>query len=258
LASRGSGSAVDELVWRSPPTGSDVADERAWLAHRRPRAEGPVPREASARFWPPGSTLSFLGSEWVVELGFGPPHTSIVSAAALGLSVTPLPLRFADSPLCMISDPGGKLVLIPCWELFRFYYAQMPAVARLVLEFPRWTEETLERLLSFFDGHRFKNSVARPSVPSLLAATQLRAIGRDAAVSFARRGRIQIRAVPPFTGPTTLEVVGHPTMSVSMRPSSSSKSLSLGRCPRGSRRSTGGPSRLSPPSARTSSTWPGG
>jgi len=28
----------------------------------------------------------------------------------------------------------------------------------------------------------------------------------------ARRGRVQIRAVPPFAGPATLEVVGHPTM----------------------------------------------
>jgi hypothetical protein len=46
----------------------------------------------------------------------------------------------------------------------------------------------------------------------LAAATQLRAIGRDAAVSYARRGRVQIRAVPPFAGPTTLEVVGLPTL----------------------------------------------
>ena len=88
----------------------------------------------------------------------------------------------------------------------------MPAVARLVLEFPRWTEETIERLLGFFDGHCFRNAVARPSVLGLGAATQLRGIGRDAAVSYARRGRVQIRAVPPFAGPTTLEVVGHPTM----------------------------------------------
>ena len=175
--------------------------------------EDPSREKPAYGFGGPGPQLSFLGSEWIIELSFGPPQTSIASAAALGLTVTPLPRRFVDSPLCVISDPStGKLALIPCWEIFRFYYAQMPAVARLVLEFPRWTEETLERLLGFFDGHCFRNSVARPSVPGVGAATQLRAIGRDAAVSFARRGRVQIRAVPPFTGPTTLEVVGHPTM----------------------------------------------
>jgi hypothetical protein len=175
--------------------------------------EDPSQEKPAHGFGGPGPQLSFLGSEWIVELDFGTPHTSIVSAAALGLSVTPLPLRFADSPLCVVSDPStGKLVLIPCWELFRFYYAQMPAVARLVLDFPRWTQATLERLLGFFDGHRFSSSVARPSVPGLGAAAQLRAIGRDAAVSYARRGRVQIRAVPPFAGPTILEVVGLPTL----------------------------------------------
>ena len=175
--------------------------------------EDPSQEKPAHGFGGPGPQMSFLGSQWIVELGFGSPHTSIVSAAALGLAVTPLPRRFADSPLCVIGDPStGKLVLIPCWEIFRFYYAQMPAVARLVLEFPRWTNATLELLLGYFDGQHFKNSVARPSVPGLAAATQLRAIGRDAAVSFARRGRVQIRAVPPFIGPTTLEVVGHPTM----------------------------------------------
>jgi hypothetical protein len=173
----------------------------------------PSQERPSHGFGGPSPQLRFLGSEWIIELCFGSPQTSIVSAAALGLKVWPLPAHFADSPLCVTSDPStGKQVLIPCWELFRFYYAQMPAVARLVLEFPRWTEETLERLLSFFDGHRFQNSVARPSVPSSGAATRLHAIGRDAAVSFARRGRLQIRAVPPFAGPITLEVVGHPTM----------------------------------------------
>ena len=176
----------------------------------------------------------------------------------LALAVDGHVVRYGASP-CVISDPStGKLVLIPCWEIFRFYYGQMPAVARLVLEFPRWTEETLERLLGFFDGHRFKNSVARPSVPGLPAATQLRAIGRDAAVSYARRGRVQIRAVPPFAGPATLEVVGHPTMVGSTKPSSFRRSLSRGHCPRVSRGSSGGPSRWSPPSIRRWNTWRGG
>jgi hypothetical protein len=164
--------------------------------------EDPSQEKTAHGFGGPGPQFSFLGSEWIIELSFGPPQTSIVSAAALGLAVTPLPRRFADPPRCAISDPSaGKLVLIPCWEILRFYYAQMPAVARLVLEFPRWTEETIERFLGFFDGYCFRNSVARPSVPGLGAATQLRAIGRDAAVSYARRGRVQIRAVPPFAGP---------------------------------------------------------
>jgi hypothetical protein len=84
-------------------------------------------------------------------------------------------------------------------------------IARQVFEFPRWTDETLDRLLGYFGGHHFQE-VARPSVPSLVAATQLRAIGRDAAVSYACSGRVQIRAVPPFVGPTALEVVGLPTV----------------------------------------------
>jgi hypothetical protein len=51
LACRGSGSAVDEPVRRSRAAGSDIADERAWLAHGRARTGGSVPRNASARFW---------------------------------------------------------------------------------------------------------------------------------------------------------------------------------------------------------------
>jgi hypothetical protein len=139
----------------------------------------PSQEKSPHRFGSPGPEQSFLGSAWIIELCFGSPQTSIVSAAALGLTVSPLPPHFTDSPLCVTSDPSsGKLVPIPVWELFWFYYAQMPAVARLVPEFPRWTDTTLERLLGYFDGLRFQNSVARASVLCSRPSRTSRAITR--------------------------------------------------------------------------------
>src|SRR5664280_1484102 len=140
LARRDSGHGVDKPARRARIAGPGGADQRAGLARRGPRACGPQPREAAARLWRPEPPAALPGQRvdhrallWIA------PETSIVNAAALGLKVWPLPPHFADFPLCVTSDPStGKLVLIPCWELFRFYYAQMPAVARLVLEFPRW------------------------------------------------------------------------------------------------------------------------
>ncbi len=175
--------------------------------------EKPSRERPSDGFGGPGSELRFLGSEWDVELSFGSPQTSIVAADALGVDVTPLPPHFAGSPLCVHSDPSsGKLVLVPCWEIFRYYYAQASAAAGLVFEFPRWNEEALAELLRHFDGHRFQSGLAWPNLASFSAETQLRAIGRDAAVSYARCRRIEIRAVPPFAGPAALEVVGIPTL----------------------------------------------
>lgn len=82
--------------------------------------EDPSHERRPHSFGGPGPQLRFLGSEWTIELDFGSLQTSIVSAADLGLCVSPLPPRFADSPLCVTSDPStGKLVLITCWELFR-------------------------------------------------------------------------------------------------------------------------------------------
>jgi hypothetical protein len=170
-----------------------------------PTDEQPVPPEE------PASEQRFLGSEWSIDLWFGSSETSIASLDALGLRVEPLPARYGASPLCVSADPGsGRLVLIPCWEIFRFYYASAPGVARLVFEFPRWKDETLEPLLLAFDGHSFTSGRRGHDAPKGAAVTHLRAIGRDAAVSFARRGRAQIRSVPPFAGPATLEVVGLP------------------------------------------------
>jgi hypothetical protein len=163
-------------------------------------------------FGGPGPERHCLGSEWIVELTFGSPQTTLASAAELGLSVAPLPPQAADWPACVTSDPrSGRLVVIPCWEIFRFYYARSPVVARQVLEFPRWRQGTLERLMGYFDGQRFRE-VVRSNVPSDTAAAQLQAIGRNAVVAHARRGRIQLRVLPPSAGPTTLEVVGLPTV----------------------------------------------
>jgi hypothetical protein len=85
----------------------------------------------------PASEQRFLGSEWSIELWFGPSETSIASLDALGLRLEPLPARYGASPLCVSADPSsGRLVLLPCWKIFRFYYASAPAVARLAFEFP--------------------------------------------------------------------------------------------------------------------------
>ena len=48
-----------------------------------------------------------------------------------------------------------RLVAIPCWEIFRVYYAGAPRVARLLFDFPRWKAGTLDQMLRSFDGHRF-------------------------------------------------------------------------------------------------------
>jgi hypothetical protein len=172
----------------------------------------PEYRAPPSGFGGPGPGQHCLGSEWIVELSFGTPQTAIVSAAELGLALAPLPAHVADWPACVTSDPhSGRLVIIPCWEIFRYYYAQSPVVARQVLEFPRWRAGMFERLLSYFDGHRFRE-VVRANVPSPMAAEQLRSIGRDAVVAYARRGRIQLRIMPPLVSPTTLQVVGLPAV----------------------------------------------
>jgi hypothetical protein len=63
---------------------------------------------------------------------------------------------FADAPLYVVTDAARRrLVAIPCWEIFRVYYAGAPRVARLLFDFPRWKAGTLERMLRSFDGHQF-------------------------------------------------------------------------------------------------------
>ena len=115
----------------------------------------PKQKQPLNRFGGPGPEHRCLGSEWIVELCFGWPQTTIVRAAELGLTLAPLPAHASDWAACVTSDPrSGRLVVIPCWEIFRYYYAQSP-VARQVMEFARWRAGMLERLLSYFEGHAF-------------------------------------------------------------------------------------------------------
>ncbi len=69
------------------------------------------------------------------------------------------------------------------------------------------------------DARSAAGALRRPSVPRRSSgegastrrrACSLSAIGRDALVTYARTGRAQIRAVPPFRGPARLMAVGIP------------------------------------------------
>jgi hypothetical protein len=160
----------------------------------------------------PGSQQRFLYNEWSIDLCWAAGETRLHTASDLGLEIRPLPERFADASLCVNVDPVlGRLVVIPCWEVFRYYYAGSPLAAQWIFEFPRWKEETLERLLGRFDGHVFRRNISGLyEGPKETAARELRAIGLDAAASYVRSGRVQIWATPPFIGPATLEVIGLP------------------------------------------------
>ncbi len=158
----------------------------------------------------------FIGFEFSVDVPFDAPNMSVVGADELsGLQIGALAghPRFENPPLCVVKDDRRRLVIIPCWEIFRHYYAHGQLVSRLIFQFPSWKPETLSRLLRTFDGHRFEagHRQADASPAGLaFARMQLSAIGRDAAVAFAGTGRAQIRAVPPFVGPASLECIAIP------------------------------------------------
>jgi hypothetical protein len=160
-------------------------------------------------------TICFPGYEWRVNLAFERSGMCVVTAKDLpALAITTLAgrRRFADSPLCIVVDERRKrLVILPCWELFRFYYAYAGTVARLVLQFPAWDGATRDDLLRYFDGHRFGWSPCDAQTGLLeraYAGALLETIGREAAVSYAATGRAHIRAVPPFLGPARVWCVG--------------------------------------------------
>jgi hypothetical protein len=169
----------------------------------------------------PSRERRFLGNEWSVDVWFGSGAQSVQTATELpALAIATLADHpdFADSPLYMVTDPAQKrLIAIPCWEIFRVYYAGAPRVARLLFDFPRWKAGTPERMLRSFDGHRFFGR-ARPASADgdrsdrhpEYAAQQLLAVGRETAIAYATTGRAQIRAVPPIVGPTRLRCVGIP------------------------------------------------
>jgi hypothetical protein len=185
-----------------------------------------APGHAGARRSPragPEYEGRFLGNEWRIDVWFGSGADCITTAAELPvLAIDTLAEHphFADSPLYVLRDRDARrVVAIPCWEIFRVYYGA-PLVARLILEFPRWQAGTLEKLLLTFTGHRFFGMAYRnPEARAPDAATrqrkayateQLRAVGREAAISYATTGRARIRARPPYAGPVTLRCVGIP------------------------------------------------
>jgi hypothetical protein len=159
-----------------------------------------------------------LAGEWSVDLWICHSETVIVTTAefpALAIATLALHPRFATAPLCVMADRrAGLLLIVPCWEIFRFYYAYAYPVARLVFQFPLWTPEMLGRMLKRFDGHVFRSACERntwsPRVATGYAESCLKAIGRDAVVAYAQMGRAQIRAVPPFLGSAWLRCIGVP------------------------------------------------
>jgi len=178
-------------------------------ASEAPEGPGGYARQHGA----PGPEPRFRRSAWrVVGLPSGA-NMRISTAPALGLTIEPLD-EHRSPLLCIFEDrPLRRCVLIPCWELFRYYYAHGPMVASRLFDFPRWKPEMPNRLLRTFDGHRFGlgRGPRRPPAPGReYAAAQLMAIVRDAAVSFAAEGQAQIRAVPPFQGSAALSCVAIP------------------------------------------------
>ena len=166
----------------------------------------------------PCPATKFVAHEWIVDFWLHRSEIRIATAQEFpGLTIATLTgyEHFAQSPQCVILDRAVKqLLIIPCWEIFSWYYAQSPSVARLLFQFPRWEATTLDHLLAYYDGHCFRPSARRQakydSSDAARVGLLLAAIGRDAAVSYARSGSAQIRAVPPFAGAARLLCVGRP------------------------------------------------
>jgi hypothetical protein len=183
------------------------------VLREEPDSNGRVP-DAGYIHGGPTDERRFLGNEWLVDVRFEPSKIAVKAAAELpDLDVRTLADQpsFADPPLCVVTDPARRrLLIVPCWEILRVYYASAPLVARQIFQFPRWRAGTLDHLASVFDGHAFRGHAQRGSTGNAYAAAQLQRIGCDAAVSYATTGRAQIRAIPPFIGPATLRCVAHP------------------------------------------------
>jgi hypothetical protein len=194
-----------------------------FLSVGRMLKEPPGPDEAGGRHGGPCRERRFLGNEWSVDVWFGSGAQSIKTARELPtLAIATLAAHrdFADAPLYVVTDAARKrLVAIPCWEIFRVYYAGAPWVARLLFDFPRWKAGTLERMLRSFDGHEFfgpakPGSADRDRIGDrqrdAYAAQQLLAVGRETVVAYAMTGRAQIRAVPTDLRAHTAAVCRHP------------------------------------------------
>jgi hypothetical protein len=155
--------------------------------------------------------------EWTLYVWFGGPDTCVATVddvPALKIATPPHEQSLARTAFCVILDrPARRVAIIPCWEIFRYYYAWSEQVASAVFAFPRWRPGTLTTLLAWFDGHRFRRARIRKRwarADAEYATAQLQAIGRDASVSYVRTGRAEIRALPPFVGPVRIGCTGIP------------------------------------------------
>jgi hypothetical protein len=180
-----------------------------------------IDREPSGSYGNAGPIPKFAADRRQIDLWFGPPDMVTVMAAevpALAIASLAGHPRFAGSPLCVVADRAAKrLVVIPGWEIFRYYYAQSDRLAWSTFGFPLWGSSTLNDLLEGFDGHEFADrrrwsppapeEAVRVSELRLYAGERLVAIGRDTVVGYALTGRAHIRALPPFRGAAQLLAV---------------------------------------------------
>ena len=110
-----------------------------FLSVGRVLKEPPGSDEPSSRYVKGGPSRErrFLGNEWSIDLWFGSGAESIKTATELpALAIATLADHpdFADAPLYVVTDAARRrLVAIPCWEIFRVYYAGAPRVARLTV-----------------------------------------------------------------------------------------------------------------------------
>jgi hypothetical protein len=153
-----------------------------------------------------------IARRWALYAFFDPqtPILTPEELPMLAVFVPPEAPSATSTPFCVVMDDAARrIAIIPCWEIFRFYYARSALVAGAVFEFPRWRDATPTELLSRFDGHRFRARRMRNRFGNgAYALARLEGIGRDASVSYARGGRAEIRALPPFAGPAWISCLG--------------------------------------------------
>jgi hypothetical protein len=85
-------------------------------------------------------------------------------------------------------------------------------VIREVYAFPAWDADTPDRLIAWYNGHKFTQGPVRGWELRDRVIGDVRArligLGRDAAVDSMLRGRASIRAVPPFVGGAKMRCIG--------------------------------------------------
>jgi hypothetical protein len=79
----------------------------------------------------PGPEVHFAANRWQIDLWFDRRElviTTVAERAPLAITtLAPYP-RFAHTPSCVVVDRRARwVVVLPCWEIFRYYYAQARA-----------------------------------------------------------------------------------------------------------------------------------